>query len=110
MDKIISALIGLARACGSNPKTENTDALVIKALAFPEGGDDSAISRMVEAIHEEKFTISPGCATCASPCGNTSDYDLSLLYQAQEDVRTVKLVILAALRKAAAAELSPEDM
>lgn len=32
---IISALIGLTGACNNNPKTENTDHVVIKALAFP---------------------------------------------------------------------------
>ena len=34
-NKIISALIGLIGACNNNPKTENTDRIVIKALAFP---------------------------------------------------------------------------
>ena len=32
-DKVISALIGLAGACSSNPKTDATDNVVIKALA-----------------------------------------------------------------------------
>ena len=33
-NRIISALIGLVGACNNNPKTENTDHVIIKALAF----------------------------------------------------------------------------
>ena len=33
-DRIISAWIRLVGACNNNPKTDNTDNLVIKSLAF----------------------------------------------------------------------------
>lgn len=64
----LGALIGLVGAVGNNGKTEATDALVRGALRS-EGGRD-----WVEQIHREKFRISPNCATCTAPCGNTSDY------------------------------------
>ena len=41
-DLLTGALIGLVKACGTNPKTENTDAIVAEGLAmkspdsFPE--------------------------------------------------------------------------
>lgn len=57
-DKIISALIGLVGACSNNPKTDNTDRLVIKALAFPllcPEHDDKSLREIADSIHTEKF-------------------------------------------------------
>lgn len=104
-DKIISALIGLVGACGNNPKTENTDHIIVKALALPPGcqdTDDTAIREMAEEIHAEKNIIAPSCAFCAMPCGNTSDYDMNKIYTAPENIRDAKLRIIAELRKSAA--------
>ena len=103
-DRIISALIGLVGACGSNPKTPNTDRVVIKALALPVCRPDLSqreLEAMVEEIHAEKNAVSPGCAACAMPCGNTSDYDMERLYQAKSQVRRLKLEILSQLRQLA---------
>lgn len=64
-DRVISALIGLVGACNNNPKTADTDSLVIKALAFlllcPEY-DDEALREIVEDIYSEKKAVAPGCA------------------------------------------------
>ena len=79
-DRIISALIGLIGACNNNPKTENTDYVVIKALAFsPEPSETSnkTLQALIEEIHTEKYAVAPGCAACQTPCGNTSDYDMN---------------------------------
>ena len=95
-DRIISALIGLVGACGSNPKTENTDRVVIKALAA-EPGDEAALAE----IYAEKNAVSPGCATCAMPCGNTSDYDMGRIYAAPAEIRDLKRRIIDRLRQAA---------
>ena len=104
-DKIISALIGLVGACGSNPKTANTDSLMRKALAFPllcpEAGEGELLS-LLEEIYREKNTVSPGCAHCACPCGNTSDYDMSRLHKAPAEIRRLKLELLDRLGEAAA--------
>lgn len=103
-DKIISALIGLVGACNNNPKTENTDYMVVKALAFPllypECGDDD-LQRMIDEIYAEKYAVSPGCAQCAMPCGNTSDYDMERINKAPDDIRTVKTDIISELQKVA---------
>lgn len=104
-DKIISALIGLVGACNNNPKTVNTDSVVIRALAFvplcPEY-DDKALQDIVEDIYAEKNSVAPGCAVCAAPCGNTSDYDMRRIYEAGGGIRKVKLQILEKLRELAA--------
>ncbi|MBD5129828.1 MAG: hypothetical protein HDT43_07885 [Ruminococcaceae bacterium] len=108
-DEIISVLIGLVGACNNNPKTANTDSLVIKSLAFPllfpNFGDDE-LSELLEEIRLEKFAVAPGCAECTTPCGNTSDYDMNRIYQAEDDIRVVKLKILSKLRKMAVREYS----
>ena len=36
------------------------------------------------------------------PCGNTSNYDMSRIYNAEEEIRKVKLQILSELQKLAA--------
>lgn len=104
-DRIISALIGLVGACSNNPKTADTDSLVIKALAFPllfPGYDDRALQKIVEAIYSEKSCVAPDCAVCAAPCGNTSDYDMRRIYEADDEIRKLKLQILEKLREMAA--------
>lgn len=104
-DKIINALVGLVGACNNNPKTENTDHVVIKTLAFPSAyqeTNDETLPALIEEIYAEKYTVAPGCATCQTPCGNTSDYDMNRIYEAGTDIRDLKLKMIAALRELAA--------
>ena len=103
-DKIISVLIGLVGACGSNPKTENTDHLVLKSLAhsFCRNSDADAVQGVIDEIRAEKNIIAPGCALCETPCGNTSDYDMSRIYDAEDEIRKAKLDILSELCETAA--------
>lgn len=104
-NKIISALIGLVGACNNNPQTENTDRVIIKALAFPQIQSEVAaetLRALIEEIHTEKYTIAPNCAVCQTPCGNTSDYDMNRIYNADTDVRDLKLKMLSALKELAA--------
>ena len=71
--KLTGAVIGLARTCENNEKTESTDRIFLEALTMT--GDWSAsifdMSEMLEKVRNEKYTVSPGCVTCAAPCGNT---------------------------------------
>ena len=97
-DSIISALIGLVGACNNNSKTDRTDSVIVKALAAEDGDVDD----IVGMIHAEKNRVAPGCAVCETPCGNMSDYDMDRIYEADGDVRNVKLRILSELRQAAA--------
>lgn len=103
-DKIIGALVGLAGACNNNPKTENTDAVVIKALAFPllnPQANTDALQEMTEEIYLEKYAVAPGCAACQSPCGNTSDYNMNRIYNAEDSIRSLKLQLLSELQNLA---------
>ena len=93
--KILSALIGLCGAVSNNGKTENTDRVVLEAILSKE--PEEAVRR----IHEEKYKISPDCASCPVPCGNTSDGDLSRWNEAPENVRKQKEEVMAALERMA---------
>lgn len=104
-NKIISALIGLVGACNNNPKSKYTDRIVIKALALPltrPEADTETLQSFIEEIYAEKYTVSPGCAACQTPCGNTADYDMNRIYEAEADIRDLKLKMLSALEELAA--------
>ena len=93
--KILSALIGLCGAVSNNGKTENTDRVVLEAILSKEPED------AVRRIHEEKYRISPDCASCPAPCGNTSDGDLSRWNEAPEHIRRLKEEVMAGLDRMA---------
>lgn len=81
---IISALIGLVGAVSNGGKTENTD-YIIKTALMSEDTDE-----IVEQIREEKYVISPNCKSCASPCGNTSDYDMAKFDEEPQNIKQLK--------------------
>lgn len=85
---IVSALIGLVGALSNNGKTENTDQIIANSLL----SDDQ--ETMVAKIHKEKFTISPDCASCQNPCGNTSDYEVSKFDETEPELIELKNQLL----------------
>lgn len=63
---------------------------------------DAAIEALIRRVRAEKERLAPGCSQCMAPCGRTADYDMQALWNAEEEVRTLKLRILADLREIAA--------
>ena len=104
-DELTGVLIGLARSCGNNPKTENTDEIIIEGLVHTITNSNTgaaALKAMIEKVREEKNTVAPDCAVCAAPCGNTSEYDVSNIWKHETDVRGVETAILFGIREMAA--------
>ena len=98
-DALIGALIGLARSTVNEPKTEDTDHVLAAGLrlaADPDAAED-ALRRMTDIVETEKHRVAPNCATCTMRCGNTDNYDLTRLWAAPDDIRTLKLRLLAAV-------------
>ncbi len=98
-DLLLGVLVGLARATFSELKTEDTDRVLAEGLqlaADPDAGEE-ALLQMTRAAAGEKLRVAPNCASCAMPCGNTANYDLSRLWTAPEEIRTLKLRLLSAL-------------
>ena len=98
-DALLGALVGLARSTVNEPKTEDTDRVLTSGLrlaADPDAAED-ALRRMYHIVETEKHRVAPNCATCTMRCGNTDNYDLARLWDAPEELRTLKLRLLATL-------------
>ena len=97
-DELTGALIGLARAvCGGSEPAESAYRIVIEGLFAAVTNvsfDDSALRRLLDEAHREKSRLVPGCGECAVPCGRTNDYDMRKLWEADEDIRSLKSLIL----------------
>lgn len=104
-DELTGALIGLARACANNPKTEDTDRLILEGLFTTVTNvsfHDETLQILIDKVNEEKTRIVPGCALCTARCGNTDNYDMSRIWNAEEDIRSLKSLILFGIRGMAA--------
>lgn len=106
-DELTGALIGLARAVDGNEDlvTEKTDALMIESLFMTLTNvnfDDSRIQAQIDRVHREQGRMIPRCAVCASPCGRNEDYNMEQLWQAEENIRSLKSLLLFGLRGMAA--------
>ena len=103
-DILTGALIGLARTTYSHLKTEDTDRVVtcaLSVLARPDAGEEE-LAQQLKQVRAEKLAVAPGCATCVAKCGNTDDYDMNNIWDADEDIRSLKSLILFGIRGMAA--------
>ena len=103
-DALLGALVGLARATTNEPKTDDTDEVLnagLRLAAQPDAPEER-LQRMLAIVQTEKHRVAPGCASCAMPCGNTKDYDLTRLRSAAPAVRQRKLRLLQAVFRLAA--------
>ena len=116
-DVLTGALIGLARAI-DDPATVSDETWTVMTEGLlataPEAhlddtatstdvhSDDAAIEALISKVRAEKERLAPGCSQCMAPCGRTADYDMQALWSAEEEVRALKLRILADLREIAA--------
>ena len=105
-DELTGALIGLARAIeGGAVPTETTDTLLMEGLFMTLTNvcfDDETLRQQIDRTHAECSALAPMCQTCACPCGRSDDYDSEQLWQADEDVRSLKSLLLFGLRGMAA--------
>lgn len=77
--KMLGALIGLARTAYSDPHTPELIAVMLDALAAEASAYGDELDALQQRILAQKRHYAPNCADCASPCGRTADFDLSLL-------------------------------
>lgn len=104
-DELTGALIGLAKTCGNNPKTADTDRVIIEGLFTTLTNvsfNEETVRVMIERVEEEKSRIAPGCGTCVAKCGNTDNYDMEQIWNADEDIRSLKSLLLFGIRGVAA--------
>lgn len=106
-DKLTGALIGLARSIEGNEDLvmPETNKLIIESLFTTITNvnfDNNKISYLIEKIRLEKERLVPRCFCCSSACGRNDDYDMNNLWIADEDIRSLKSLILFGIRGVAA--------
>ena len=101
-DELTGALIGLARATdGDAPVNADTWRLMIEGLFTTVTNvsfNEKTIRELIDRVHKEKVRLVPGCSGCGSRCGRNDDYDMNMLWNAQEDIRSLKSLILFGVR------------
>ena len=101
-DQLTGALVGLSRAVDNAPDAnEGTWRLMIEGLFTTVTNvsfNEKTIRELIDRVHEEKARLVPGCSGCGSRCGRNDDYDMNLLWNAQEDIRSLKSLILFGVR------------
>ena len=94
-DELTGALIGLARAAGKAAEVSGaSDRLILDGLFAALTNvnfDNASILQLIRQIHAEKERL-----------GSGEDYDLNLLWDAPEDIRSLKSLILFGIRGMAA--------
>ncbi len=106
-DRLTGSLIGLARLIEGNESliTQETNVLVTEALFATLTNvnfDNDAIEELTRRVEEEKQRLAPDCSVCGSACGRNDNYDMEKLWNADEDVRSLKSLILFGIRGMAA--------
>ena len=105
-DELTGALIGLARATsGATQATPDTWPIFIEGLFTTVTNvnfNEKTIRAMLDRVETEKTKLAPGCSACASNCGRSDNYDMNELWNAQEDIRSLKSLILFGVRGMAA--------
>ena len=104
-DQLTGALIGLARAADTNVPTASTHRAVIEGLFTTLTNvnfNEETVRRQIDMVRREKAALTPNCGACACPCGRTDEYDMNILWEANEDIRSLKSLILFGLRGMAA--------
>ena len=104
-DELTGALIGLARAVDGNIPTENTHKVMIEGLFTTITNvnfDNDTLKKKIEVINIEKEKLIPQCSGCASGCSRNDDADMKEIWEANEDIRSLKSLILFGIRGMAA--------
>lgn len=103
-DEVTGALVALARtvrAAGMNGDARRTaDDLAMEGLFATLTNvdfDDAALADLLARVHAERDSVAAAAGTEAAP-----DYDLATLWNAPEDVRSLKSLVLFGLRGLAA--------
>ena len=101
-DELTGASIALARAVdGAEIISPRTSQVILKGLFTTITNvsfDNAAIEKMIREVRVEKERLVPDCSKCPSPCGKTAEYNMQQLWNADEDIRSLKSLILFGIR------------
>lgn len=94
-DKLTGALIGLSRAAKHSVPTDNTHRIMMEGLFTTVTNvsfNDSTLQDLIEEIHREKEKLYAGA----------EDIDMNTIWNGNEDIRSLKSLILFGIRGMAA--------
>lgn len=72
--------------------------------------DDEAIQQQIKIIQEEKAKLVPQCGSCDSACPRNDAYDMKQLWEDNEDIRSLKSLLLFGRRGMAAYALHAHNL
>lgn len=104
-DELTGALIGLARAVDGNTPTESTNRVMLEGLFTTITNvnfNNETLRQKIEEVQKEKSKLIPACSSCASKCVRNDDVDMKAVWEANEDIRSLKSLILFGIRGMAA--------
>ena len=106
-DELTGALIGLARAAEGNEHlvNEEMNQLVLEGLFTTVTNvnfNDETLKILIYKIENAKKKLVPNCFTCSGSCGKNDNFDMNTLWTTDEDVRSLKSLILFGIRGMAA--------
>lgn len=102
-DELTGALIGLARTIEEMDavNTDHIDRLILEGLFTTVTNvsfNDETISALIEKVHTEKNSLASSCQSSGFICEKNRDYDMRSLWNENEDIRSLKSLILFGIR------------
>ena len=104
-DELTGALIGLARAMGNKKPSADVSRAITEGLFATLTNvnfDGEMLGKMIADVRSKRSALARRCGSCASPCDKKSEYDMAQLWNADEDIRSLKSLILFGIRGMAA--------
>ncbi|GHV70037.1 hydroxylamine reductase [Spirochaetia bacterium] len=93
-DKLTGSLIMLAKVSNRHKPTENVFRIIREGLFTTVTNvnfDDKVIEHLIDEAHKERITLFADSAKC-------DDFDMSTIWEAPEDIRSLKSLILFGIR------------
>ncbi len=103
-DQLTEALVNLSCTVGEEFSDEKTHKIVMEALFTTVTNvnfSNDAILKVIEKVKAEKSRLSGQCGSCCG-CGQSDDFNMRELWDCNEDIRSLKTLILLGIRGMAA--------
>ncbi|MDR3053487.1 MAG: hydroxylamine reductase [Coriobacteriales bacterium] len=104
-DALTGALVALARAAQSAEPSAETYRILVDGL-FATGTnvnfDNAAIDALIEQAHQERLALGAAIPAGSAPTPTADGYNLQEVWGADEDIRSLKTLILLGIRGIAA--------
>lgn len=106
-DRLTGSLVSLARLTQGKeaPITDKTDKLVLESLFTTITNvnfNNETITALIERVNKEKQRFTINCPSCKTPCNKADEYKMEEVWGANEDIRSLKSLILFGIRGMAA--------